>query len=299
MFSVISTGTCWRPLCTAMVRPTISGTTVERRDQVLIGLRSFLAEATCTFLARCRSTNGPFFNERGMWRSQSADAVLAALDDHVVGALVVTGLQSLGVLAPRRHRVRVALAGLALAATVRVIDRVHGQPAHRRAYALPALGAGLAVAAQVVLVVPHFTDGGAAVDVHLAGLAGLEAQVCIDALARSEGHGTAGAARQLPAAPGLHLDVVDDRADRNVPQRHGVARLDRGVGAGAHFIARLHALGREDVAPLAVGDRKSTRLNSSHSQISYAVFCFKTKRRTHTASTLRANHETRTVHQHV
>src|SRR5205814_972235 len=142
MFSVISTGTCWRPLCTAMVRPTISGTTVERRDQVLIGLRSFLAEATCTFLARCRSTNGPFFNERGMWRSQSADAVLAALDDHVVGALVVTGLQSLGVLAPRRHRVRVALAGLALAATVRVIDRVHGQPAHRRAYALPALGAG-------------------------------------------------------------------------------------------------------------------------------------------------------------
>src|SRR5579863_9361127 len=49
-----------------MVRPTISGMTIERRDQVLIGLRSFLAEATCTFLARCRSTNGPFFNERGM-----------------------------------------------------------------------------------------------------------------------------------------------------------------------------------------------------------------------------------------
>src|SRR4029077_18276237 len=74
-----------------------------------------------------------------------------------------------------------------------------------------------------------------------------------DAFARSEGHGTAGAARQLPAAPGLHLDVVDDRADRDVPQRHGVARLDRGVGAGAHFVAALHALGREDVTPLAVG----------------------------------------------
>src|SRR5438270_10589512 len=27
-----------------------------------------------------------------------------------------------------------------------------------------------------------------------------------------------------------------------------------------------------------VGDRKSTRLNSSHSQISYAVFCLKKKR---------------------
>src|SRR2546427_5945709 len=28
----------------------------------------------------------------------------------------------------------------------------------------------------------------------------------------------------------------------------------------------------------AVGDRKSTRLNSSHSQISYAVFCLKKKK---------------------
>src|SRR2546430_4712704 len=32
------------------------------------------------------------------------------------------------------------------------------------------------------------------------------------------------------------------------------------------------------VAARAVGDRKSTRLNSSHSQISYAVFCLKKKK---------------------
>src|SRR4029077_20310556 len=130
-----------------------------------------------------RSTNGPFFSERGMWLSLT-NAVLAALDDHVVRALVVTGLQSLGVPAPRGHRVRVALAGLALAAAVRVVDRVHGQAAHRRAYAAPALGAGLAVAAQVVLVVADLADGGAAVDVHLARLAGLQAQERVDALAR-------------------------------------------------------------------------------------------------------------------
>src|SRR2546427_7046672 len=43
-----------------------------------------------------------------------------------------------------------------------------------------------------------------------------------------------------------------------------------------------------------VGDRKSTRLNSSHSQISYAVFCLKKKktvqtvtRATHSAALLR------------
>src|SRR5688572_31122884 len=36
------------------------------------------------------------------------------------------------------------------------------------------------------------------------------------------------------------------------------------------------ALGR--CAAHAAGDRKSTRLNSSHSQISYAVFCLKKKK---------------------
>src|SRR2546430_8510017 len=33
------------------------------------------------------------------------------------------------------------------------------------------------------------------------------------------------------------------------------------------------------VAPGVVEDRKSTRLNSSHSQISYAVFCLKKKKK--------------------
>src|SRR2546430_10311670 len=33
------------------------------------------------------------------------------------------------------------------------------------------------------------------------------------------------------------------------------------------------------VKAVSVGDRKSTRLNSSHSQISYAVFCLKKKKR--------------------
>src|SRR3712207_7713819 len=33
------------------------------------------------------------------------------------------------------------------------------------------------------------------------------------------------------------------------------------------------------VDPLELGDRKSTRLNSSHANISYAVFCLKKKRK--------------------
>src|SRR2546422_8620609 len=47
-----------------------------------------------------------------------------------------------------------------------------------------------------------------------------------------------------------------------------------------------HAVGRTAVGVL--GDRKSTRLNSSHGYISYAVFCLK-KKRTITA-TLNSSH---------
>src|SRR2546427_11666479 len=36
---------------------------------------------------------------------------------------------------------------------------------------------------------------------------------------------------------------------------------------------------------VAHGDRKSTRLNSSHSQISYAVFCLKKKKKKYTTPT--------------
>src|SRR5256886_11313982 len=48
-------------------------------------------------------------------------------------------------------------------------------------------------------------------------------------------------------------------------------------------------LARQRAAPERIGverDRKSTRLNSSHSQISYAVFCLK-KKRSFSATTVR------------
>src|SRR5688572_32593024 len=41
-------------------------------------------------------------------------------------------------------------------------------------------------------------------------------------------------------------------------------------------------------------DRKSTRLNSSHSQISYAVFCLKKKKKKHTISTI----DSTSTHRH-
>src|SRR2546430_10193788 len=47
-----------------------------------------------------------------------------------------------------------------------------------------------------------------------------------------------------------------------------------GLRAGGSMIGQVVGQARP---PIAAADRKSTRLNSSHSQISYAVFCLKKK----------------------
>src|SRR2546430_8748273 len=70
--------------------------------------------------------------------------------------------------------------------------------------------------------------------------------------------------RSLVAArAGDHVDIAGDVVE-------AVARV---IGA-AHDLDGLDVQ-RED------RDRKSTRLNSSHSQISYAVFCLKKKKKEH------------------
>src|SRR5688572_31623733 len=93
-----------------------------------------------------------------------------------------------------------------------------------------------------------------------------------------------------------------DRAPEDVPVGDGArpvdplaqfrsenisAHLDRtepySITASRQTSRGAHTTTRDDAVPLLVfvsetTDRKSTRLNSSHSQISYAVFCLKKKK---------------------
>src|SRR2546423_1015402 len=62
MSSVTNTLENWRPLCTRKVKPMKSGTTVQSRDQVLIG--AFTLADFSIFANKRRSTWGPFFNDR-------------------------------------------------------------------------------------------------------------------------------------------------------------------------------------------------------------------------------------------
>src|SRR3712207_8036388 len=81
-------------------------------------------------------------------------------------------------------------------------------------------------------------------------------------------------ARRRAARPG---DEVHGRGDGSGVRLPGGVRqgAGRGGGGAAGVGHRLHlGDGRRQV------DRKSTRLNSSHANISYAVFCLKKKKKT-------------------
>src|SRR3712207_7777984 len=70
----------------------------------------------------------------------------------------------------------------------------------------------------------------------------------------------------------------DDVEDVGVGEADRPQLVDVGLGDGGRV---ADDLGRErDDRALGVGeDRKSTRLNSSHANISYAVFCLKKKKK--------------------
>src|SRR3712207_7130472 len=66
----------------------------------------------------------------------------------------------------------------------------------------------------------------------------------------------------------------------------GPRQVDDRVGVREQRLERRDGHVRDDpaglrVAPARAADRKSTRLNSSHANISYAVFCLKKKKKQH------------------
>src|SRR5690606_41498686 len=102
---------------------------------------------------------------------------------------------------------------------------------------------------------------------------------------------TSPAPARSPFSPLGALPICALAAALELGHRHLAADLERGealgdpAAAGRYFAQRLRGLGHEVFAALyldtrhrALGfeellDRKSTRLNSSHVKISYAVFC--------------------------
>src|ERR1035438_7642718 len=115
------------------------------------------------------------------------------------------------------------------------------------------------------------TVGGVEIDPAGAGQIGLHPGMCGSAACEA---GTVG-----------HEDIAADKPRRDTKRPGSFHHEDREIPATAtpcaqRLLGSLHAsLGAADVDELlANADRKSTRLNSSHLGISYAVFCLKKKR---------------------
>src|SRR6187200_1937061 len=101
--------------------------------------------------------NGPFQIERVTYDYPLlALALMTRAHDEFVGRLVGPRLLALGRLAPRRHRVTAA-GGAALAAAMRVVDRVHRDAAIVRALSQPAVATGLAEIDVAMVRVGHRT----------------------------------------------------------------------------------------------------------------------------------------------
>src|SRR5436305_1440644 len=83
--------------------------------------------------------------------------------------------------------------------------------------------------------------------------------------------------------PDWHVEIVEMVAkDDSVVMRCKVSGTHRGVG-------KIPVNGGMLVGVAPTGDRKSTRLNSSHVRISYAVFCFLAYRDLHSFPTRRSS----------
>src|SRR3712207_8240342 len=81
----------------------------------------------------------------------------------------------------------------------------------------------------------------------------------------------------FPYTPFFRSRVRTDRETIEVPTRHEEVSVERVPVEGEASEAEIGD--EEVVVPVTEEDRKSTRLNSSHANISYAVFCLKKKKK--------------------
>src|SRR5688572_32550749 len=80
----------------------------------------------------------------------------------------------------------------------------------------------------------------------------------------------------------LHDALPISTGTDRVGRRGGVLRRRDGTAIGYRRRDREESVRTRAGQTRETSDRKSTRLNSSHSQISYAVFCLKKKKKRHT-----------------
>src|SRR5690606_22295524 len=171
---------------------------------------------------------------------------MTAADDVLARRLVAARLLAFGRLAPRRNRMT-ATRGAAFTTTMGMVNRVHHNAANMRALAEPAIAARLGNSDIRVVGVRHGANRRHAGARHHALLTRRKAEKRITTVTAYQLHiGTSGTS-DLAALARLHLDIVHDRADRDVLKRHCIARLHVHAVARNDLVASRNALRRKDI----------------------------------------------------
>src|SRR4051794_38161639 len=179
-------------------------------------------------------------------------AELAAAEDQAFAVLPrAAGDAALGGDAGLADRVPAAV-GAAFAAAQRVVDRVHRLGPRVRADAHVPRAAGLADADVDPVEVAELADRRAALALDPPHFTRRQDDDRPLAFLRRETCHAAGGPDQLAALAGVHLDVVDLEARRDVRQRQAVAGVRLGAGTAHHRLPDLQAVGRQDVGLFAV-----------------------------------------------
>src|SRR5699024_12847425 len=85
--------------------------------------------------------------------------------------------------------------------------------------------------------------------------------------------------RHLHSFPTRRSSDLALAAARELRQELRGLKLSAGIGVAAGRVVAGHIGAHDRFEYTVIGDRKSTRLNSSHVSISYAVFCLKKKKK--------------------
>src|SRR5690625_6614178 len=109
--------------------------------------------------------------------------------------------------------------------------------------------------------------------------AGGDAGSRIQAEAHRRGHDVTPASRRPRVSSWMRIDAADPDRVEAACREHDVLIASTRPGAGREGEVVDVARGLARGAGRAATDRKSTRLNSSHVAISYAVFCLKKKKK--------------------
>src|SRR3546814_6984721 len=140
-----------------------------------------------------------------------------------------------------------ATRGAAFPTAVGVIDRVLRSASRERTLAEPAVASGRAHVGVLVVGVRHRTHRTHALAANVALFARTETHDDETAVTTDDLRISAGRTGDLATLARLHLDIVDDRADRHLRQFHRIARLhvgllagDDGVAHGQTQIGRAH-----------------------------------------------------------